>query len=75
VSGRLDAPAALPPGKQVPVPVVYRRRLGGPLSWSRYYGEEEILLSLTGIEPRFLGHPASILVAITTELSRLHIAY
>jgi hypothetical protein len=32
------------------------RRLGGPQSRSRCYGEQNNLLLLLGIEPRFLGH-------------------
>jgi hypothetical protein len=50
VSSQLYAPAALPLGKELPVPL--DMRMGGPQSWSRRYGEEKNLLSLPGIEPR-----------------------
>jgi hypothetical protein len=41
VSGQLDAPAALPPGKSPPYPLY--RRLGGPQSRSGQHGEVKIL--------------------------------
>jgi hypothetical protein len=41
VSGQLDAPAALPPGKEPRYPLY--RRLGGPQSQSGRCGEEKIL--------------------------------
>jgi hypothetical protein len=55
VSGQLHVPAALPPriGPQYPLD----RRLGGPQSWSRRRGEENIL-ALPGLELRPLGRPA-----------------
>jgi hypothetical protein len=40
VSGKLHAPAALPPGKSPRYP--FYRRLGGPQSWSGRYGEVNI---------------------------------
>jgi hypothetical protein len=48
------------------------RRLGGPQSRSGLCGEEKNVLSLPGIEPRLLSRPACSLVAIPTELARLH---
>jgi hypothetical protein len=48
------------------------RRMSGPQSKCGCYGGEKTLLSLAGIEPRYLGRPASKLVAISTQLSRLH---
>jgi hypothetical protein len=41
VSGQVDAPAALPPGKEPWYPL--DRRLGGPQSRSGQRGEEQIL--------------------------------
>jgi len=41
VSGQLDAPAALPPGKEPPVPIGYWT--GRPQSGSGSDGEEKIL--------------------------------
>jgi hypothetical protein len=49
VSGRLHAPAALPPGKEPLVPL--DRRLGGPQSRSGRGGEEKNSQSLSVIEP------------------------
>jgi hypothetical protein len=43
--------------------------LCGPQSLSGRYGEEKNPLSLTGIQLRFLGCPASSLDAIPTELA------
>jgi hypothetical protein len=51
---------------------LYCRRLGVPERRSGRYGEGKSLLSLRGLELRFLGRPARSLVAIPTELSRLH---
>jgi hypothetical protein len=36
-----------------------------------FFGEEESLFSLPGIEPRFLGRPAPSLLTTRTALSRL----
>jgi hypothetical protein len=44
-------------------------RLVGPQSQSGCHAEEKNLLPLLGIEPRFLGHLASSLVAILIDLS------
>jgi hypothetical protein len=49
VSGQLEAPAALPPGKELHCPL--NRRLGGPQSRSGRFGEAKNLLPLSGIEP------------------------
>jgi hypothetical protein len=46
VSGQLHAPAALPSGKQSPVPTA--QKLGGPQSWYGRYEEEKNLLPLLG---------------------------
>jgi len=46
------------------------RRLGGPQSQSERFGVEKNLLPLPGVKVRLLGHPASSLVTILTELSR-----
>jgi hypothetical protein len=70
VSGQLHGPVALPPrGKSRRYPL--DRRLRGPQSRCRRYGEEKHLLLLPGIEPRLLGRPARCLIAISTQLSRL----
>jgi hypothetical protein len=55
VSGQLDAPAALPPGKRPLYPV--DRRLGVPQNLYGLYREGKIL-SLPGLELRPLGSPA-----------------
>lgn len=47
------------------------KRLNESQSRSTLYGEKEILLALPGIKSRLLGRPASILVAMPTEISRL----
>jgi hypothetical protein len=78
VSDQLHAPAALPPGKEPPVPL--DRRLGGPQSRSGRHGEEKILTP-TGTrnsEPsvlRFLASrytdcaiPAPVSCEVRTEL-------
>jgi hypothetical protein len=65
VSGQVHVPAALSRVKQPPVPTVYET------GWAGLDVMEKTLLSLTGIEPRFLDRPALSLVAIRTELSRL----
>jgi hypothetical protein len=49
VNGQLDAPAALPPGKEPPVPT--DMRLGGPQNRSQRRGEEKIF-ALPGLELR-----------------------
>jgi hypothetical protein len=72
VSGQLHASVALLPGETSPD----THRVGnwvGPQSRSGLYGEEKNHLSITGIEPRLLGHPARSLVAIPTEKFRLPI--
>jgi hypothetical protein len=67
VSGQLSTPAAFPPGKQPPYPLY--KRLGGPQSLFRHYGEEKNLLPLPGMKPRFLGRSAISLVARPTKLA------
>jgi hypothetical protein len=56
--------------------VIYALRevapLGGPYSLSEHYGGKKNLLTLPVIEPRFLGRPVRILVAIPSDLSLLH---
>lgn len=42
--------------------------LGGPQRWSGHFVEEKNLLSLPGIEPRFLVRPARNLVTVPTML-------
>jgi hypothetical protein len=59
VGGQLHAPAALLPGHTASEP-----------AWA--FGENKNLFPLPEIKPKFLGHPACSLVAIPTELSRLH---
>jgi hypothetical protein len=49
------------------------RRLGGSQSLYGGCGEDKNLFQLPGIKPQFLGRPARNIVAISTELSRLHI--
>jgi hypothetical protein len=49
VSGQLHAPAALPPGKEPPVPI--DTRLSGPQSSSGRGGEEKNSQPPSGIEP------------------------
>ena len=44
------------------------RRLGGPQSRSRRFGEVHSFFSLPGIELRYLGRPARNLVSIPIEL-------
>jgi hypothetical protein len=63
-NGQLYAPAALPHGKQLPLPL--NKRLGGPQSRSGHYGEGKSILPLREIEPRFLGRLARI--SIPTQL-------
>jgi hypothetical protein len=58
------------PSRFTPRDPLYRR-LGGPHSPSGRWGEEKNLLSLPGIEPRLLSHPARSPSPIATELSRL----
>jgi len=41
---------------------------GGPQSWSQCFGQEKNLLTLPGMEPRFLGCPAHSLVTILTKV-------
>jgi hypothetical protein len=65
VSGQLDAPAALPLGKEP------RYRLSGRLIGPGRFGEEKNLPAPPVIKPRFLGRPARSLVTLPTELSRL----
>jgi hypothetical protein len=50
VSGKLQAPAALPPEKEPRY--LLDRRLGGPQSQSGREGEEKKFLHVPGIEPR-----------------------
>jgi hypothetical protein len=54
VSGQIQVPAALSPGKQSPVPYVIGGS-GWAQSRSELYGEEKNPLHLPGIETRFLG--------------------
>jgi hypothetical protein len=51
------------------------RRRGGGKSRSAHCGGQQDLLSLPEIETQFLGHATSKLVAIPTELYRLHLKY
>jgi hypothetical protein len=58
MSGRLHVPAALPPGKQPPLPL--HRRLGGPQSRSGHGGEEKIPNPRRESEPRTpIVHPVA----------------
>jgi hypothetical protein len=50
-------------------------RLRGPNSRSGRYGEEENLLSVLEMEPRFLGRPTPSLLAAPTELCRLMVLW
>jgi hypothetical protein len=56
VSGQLQAPAALPPGKEPPVPIGYE------VGWTRSAGldvmEKRKFLILLGLELRPFGRPA-----------------
>jgi hypothetical protein len=63
-------PATLPVGNSPWYPLY--RRLGGPHSQYRCYGEEKYLLLLLGLKPQLLIHRAHSLVTIRTELSQLH---
>jgi hypothetical protein len=56
VSGRLYAPAALPPGKEARYPLDWR--LGGPQSRSGRGGEEKNSQPPPGIEPQNPDDPA-----------------
>jgi hypothetical protein len=70
VSGQIQVPAALSPGKQPTVPYV----MGGSglgQSRSERYGEKKNPLYLPGIETRFLGCSACSPDAIPIELSQL----
>jgi hypothetical protein len=69
VGGQLHALAALPQWKDTWYTL--ERELGGLQGWFRHYEKEKLFLSLTGIEIRFFGCPATNLVTIMTELSRL----
>ena len=62
-SGELHTPAVLPLAKERPVPI---EQVAGSIR-SQSFGEEINFLPLSGIEPRFLGHPAGSL--ITNRLS------
>jgi hypothetical protein len=50
MSDQLHAPAAIPPGKESPVPL--ERRLGGPQRLCGRYEEDKNLLPLPVIEPQ-----------------------
>jgi hypothetical protein len=66
VSGQLDAPAALSPGKQPPVPIGEE---GGWVPKSAWiFWREKDVLPLSGMEPRLTGCPARSLVTIPNEL-------
>jgi hypothetical protein len=39
VSGQLHATAALPPGKEHPIPTVYEAEYAPELAWTRWRGE------------------------------------
>jgi hypothetical protein len=69
VSGQLQTPGALPPGKKIRYPL--DRRLGGPQSQSGRGVEEKNSQLPPGIEPQSSDRPARKPVAIPTELSRL----
>jgi len=47
ISSQLHAPANLPPGKDPQCP--QNGRLGGPQSWFEHFGEEKIVVPLSGI--------------------------
>jgi hypothetical protein len=58
-----------PGGKSLRYPL--ERRLDGPQSWSERYGDERNLLTLPGIKPWSLAHPARSLVTTLADISRL----
>jgi hypothetical protein len=68
VSGRLYAPVTLNLGSSR---YALNRMLGGPQGRCRFLGEEEHLLPLQGIKPRFVGRAAHSLVTASPELSWL----
>jgi hypothetical protein len=70
-SGQLHAPAALPPGKSPWYPL--DRRLGGPQSQSRRFGEVKIL-DPAGTRTPIPRSSSPQLAAIPTTLSRLFVA-
>jgi len=56
------------PGKETPVPNEYEAVWAPETVWT--LGEERNILSVTGMEPRFLGFPARNELNTPTELSR-----
>jgi hypothetical protein len=64
--GQLHCLAALPPRIMYQYP--FSRRLGGPQSRSRRFGENTSILHVQGKEPRLLGRPARGLVAALTGI-------
>jgi hypothetical protein len=72
-SGQLHAPAALPLGKESPVPM--DRKLGWPQSRSEHGGKEKNSQPPPGIKPQNTDRPGSSLLAMPTELSRFILSY
>jgi hypothetical protein len=70
VSGQIHATASLPPWKEPRYPL--DRKLGGPQSRSGHGGGEKNSQPPPGIEPQNPDRPASSLVAISTEITRLY---
>jgi hypothetical protein len=62
VSGQLHELAALPPGKEPPI--IIEQEGGKTQSQSECCWEEYNLLSLAGIEQKFLGRPTRRLISI-----------
>jgi hypothetical protein len=69
VSGQLHAPAALPPGKQPPVPTGKEAEWAPEPFLTRWWREK--FQAPAGNRTQNFDHPARSLVAIPTELSRL----
>jgi hypothetical protein len=65
--GQLHAPAALPPGKELLVPL--DRRLGGPQSRYGRGGEEKNSQPLPGIEPPIIQPVAQRYTAMLSRIS------
>jgi hypothetical protein len=61
MSGQVHALVALPPRKELPVPIGYGAGCG-------HCGEAKNLRPMLGIEPHFLGRPARSLVTILCYL-------
>jgi hypothetical protein len=71
MSGHLDALADLRPGEDTFVPFECEAGRDPEPAWTLWRKED--LLPLSRIEPRLLGHPASTLVIVPTELPRIPI--